>query len=443
MLNHSMSGRSAGALGVLALSALLGGCAGAAIQARPEQIPTLEQAVARSPRDTDAATRLGVAYFIAERYPDAKRSLQAAVDAGGTEGATYLYLGLANEELEDFQAARQAYNSYLEAGSSSDIKGEIRGRLSIVTRKELQQQAKLALQQEAILSDQPPTPNTVAVLPFRLNGLAEDMQPLQTALADMIITDLGFTSLQSLERVRVQSMIDEMVLGQAGMTAPETGARMGRLLKSAHVVQGAITGNGNAITVDATVANTGTANTRALNQQGQLDAIFTVEKQVVFAILDALNVQVTAREREAITNNRTGSLVAFLAYGRGLEALDRGDYSQALTQFQQATRLDPSFGAARAQQVETQQITDASTPDQIGQVGVVEVEAPSGSLAQEIANEVNYSPATATVQAAAPQTSSANSTQQRNPQTEQQPEPPISQAKKPIVTLVIPRPPGT
>lgn len=439
MFKQSKSGRPAGVLGALATLALLGGCAGVALEARPEQIPALEQAVARSPRNTDVATRLGVAYFMAERYPDAKRALQAAVDAGGTEGAAYLYLGLANEELEDFPAARHSYNRYLETGSNSKIKGEIRGRLAIVTRKELQQQARLAIQQEAVLSNEPPTPNTIAVLPFRLNGLSEDMQPLQTALADMIITDLGFTSLQSLERVRVQSMIDEMVLGQAGFTAPETGARMGRLLKSAHVVQGAITGTGNSITVDATVANTGAATTRNVNQQGQLDAIFAVEKQLVFAILDALGVTVTARERESITNNRTGSLVAFLAYGRGLDALDRGDYAAALTQFQQATQLDPSFGAARAQQVETQQMSDAGTTGEIGDVGIVEVEAPTtGNLAQEIANEVNFSPATATVQ-----TTSQPAAQERNPVTEQTTQPPITQATKPIINLVIPRPPGT
>jgi tetratricopeptide (TPR) repeat protein len=441
MFKELIAGRPAGAFGVLALSALLGGCAGVALQARPEEIPALEQAVARNPRDTDAATRLGVAYFMADRFEDAKRLLQGAVSAGSTEGAAFLYLGLANEELANYPEARQAYDRYLKEGSSSSIKGEIRGRLAIVTRKELQQQAKLAIQQESVLSQQPPTPNTIAVLPFQLNGLSADMAPLQTALADMIITDLGFTSLQSLERVRVQSMVDEMVLGQAGFTAPETGARMGRLLKSAHVVQGAVTGNGNAITVDATVANTGTTTARTLNQQGQLDAIFTVEKQVVFAILDALGVQVTAREREAITNNRTGNLVAFLAYGRGLDALDRGDYAQALSQFQQATRLDPGFSAARAQQVETQQITDAGTTDQIGQVGIVEVEAPqTGGLAQEIANEVNFSPATATVQAT---TQTAAAGQNRNPQTEQQTEPPITQAKKPVVTIVIPRPAGS
>lgn len=441
MLDRFRSARTAG-LGAVVAAALSSACAGGAFEARPEQIPSLEQVVARSPRDTEAAARLGIAYFLAERYEDARRTLRGAIDAGSTEGAAYLYLGLANEELEDFQAAREAYDSYLRVGTSSRVKGEIRGRLSLVARRELQQQAREALQQERILSDQKPTPRTIAVLPFRMSGLSEEMQPLQTALADMIITDLGLSNaLQSLERVRVQSLIDEMVLTQAGVTTQETGARMGRMLKAEHVVQGAITGAGSEIIVGATVLGTESRATRGeLSERGVADAIFDIEKQIVFGILDALNIQLTAREREAISNNRTSNLVAFLTYGRGLEALDRGDYNEAMSQFQQVRELDPAFGAARVQQQAAQQMGSAAAvaPEQVGQTAVVEITPPGTQMTSNIVNQVNFSPATSLSQ----QTQAAAAQQLRTPTAEQSTAPSLAQARKAGVIITIPNPRG-
>lgn len=424
-------------------TALATGCATVTYEARPEQIPELERALAGAPYDVDAGTRLGVAYYAADRLEDARTTLQSVVASETAPGAAYLYLGLANEELEDWSAARDAYNRYLQTGSNSSVKNEIRGRLALVTRRELRAEARAALQQEEVISDEPPTANTVAVLPFRLAGLPDEMQPLQTALADMIITDLSLTSLQSLERVRVQSMLDEMVLAQAGFTTQESGARMGRLLKAEHVVQGVMSGTGDDLALDASVLATAAQTTlEEVNRRGTIEAIFDLEKDVVFDILDALNITITAAEREAITSNRTGNLVAFIAYGRGLEALDRGDYGEALSQFQQATQLDPGFSAARVQQIEADQLSSAagSSPDQVAEAGYTEVGAPAaaGDLAADILDQVNFSPATTMTST---QTSTTQ-TQARNPTSEQKPEPTTSQATPARVIIVIPRPGG-
>lgn len=424
-------------------TALAAGCATVSYEARPEQIPELERTLAGAPYDVDAGTRLGVAYYAADRLEDARTTLQSVVANEAAPGAAYLYLGLANEELEDWAAARDAYNRYLETGSSSSVKNEIRGRLALVTRRELRAEARAALQQEDVISDEPPTANTVAVLPFRMTGLSDELQPLQTALADMIITDLSLTSLQSLERVRVQSMLDEMVLAQAGFTTQESGARMGRLLKAEHVVQGVMSGAGNELALDASVlATAAQATLDEVNRRGTIESIFDLEKQLVFDILDALNITVTAAEREAITSNRTGSLVAFIAYGRGLEALDRGDYGEALSQFQQASELDPAFSAARVQQVEADQLSSAasSSPDQVAEAGITEVGAPAGTgdLAADILDQVNFSPASTMTSTQTPTTQ----TQERNPSTEQRTEPTTTQATPVRVIIVIPRPGG-
>ena len=86
--------------------------------------------------------------------------------------------------------------------------------------------------------------------------------------------------------------------------------------------------------------------------------------------------QLTQAEREAIDENRTGSLQAFLAYGQGLQALDNGDYPAAQQFFQQAADIDPGFGPAQTQlqgATDLLQATNAPVND-VAQRGTEEVE---------------------------------------------------------------------
>jgi tetratricopeptide (TPR) repeat protein len=432
---------------VLASVLAVTGCASAAFQPRPQDIPALEQQVQRSPGNADLLTRLGAAYHADGRHDDARRTLQQALDTDGADGAAHLYLGLASEELGAWSDARAAYEAYLAQGGSSRLRSQIRGRLAIVSRHEIRELARQALAQEALLSQQPPTPNTIAVMPFVLAGLPDELAPLRTALADMIITDLSFTSLRSVERVRVQSMIDEMVLTQAGYTTAETGARMGRLLRAQNVVQGLITGGGNQLALSATVLNTEQRAGRDLARSGQVDAIFDLQKEMVFGILDALGIVPTAQERDAITGNRTGNLIAFVSYGRGLEAMDRGDYSEALNHFQESSRLDPAFRAAGAQRLEAQQVSTASSAEQISEIAVVEIGAvQAATLTQQIVDQVNYSPSTTMTQqptqSTAPPPPQGQPGQVPNPTTESQQQSPLSSASTARLIFIIPRPGG-
>ena len=52
-------------------------------------------------------------------------------------------------------------------------------------------------------------------------------------------------------------------------------------------------------------------------------------------------------ERQRILENGTQSLVAFLAYSRGLVAEDLGDFPAAALHYADAARADPNFTAAR------------------------------------------------------------------------------------------------
>lgn len=432
---------------MLIVGAALSGCAGA-LQPQAKDIPALEQTAQKSSSASDLS-QLGIAYYQAQRYAEAKTALQQAVQAGARDGNTSLYLGLANEELGDFTAARAAYEQYIGTNSGSQtLRKNIQGRIALVARQELRQTAKVALQREQQLATEAPTPKSIAVLPFKLIGISDEMKPLQTALAEMIVTDIGFTGLKSIERVRVQSMLDEMVLTVGGVTNDETGARMGHLLRAEKVVEGQLTGTGGeALSVDAVVLNT-TERTPSdpVTRQGQLQGIFDLEKQVVFGILEAAKYPLTAAEREKINENKAANLLAFLAFGRGLEAMDRGDYDQASAQFRQATQLDPSFNAARSQASATTTLSNAaqSTTAEIAVQSAPAVATSNASLQQNIAADLNPSPAQTVVN---PTTSSSGQTQvtttggdRTAPTTEATQAPQISQAKKATVVITVKNP---
>src|SRR5512146_657509 len=111
---------------IVATAAVCAGCATTGGTVRPENLAALEQRVTAQPGNKDAATALGVAYYNAKRFDDARKTLDNVVKTGTTNGAAYLYLGLADEELKDWQGARTAYEKYVETGKTGSLKEQIR-----------------------------------------------------------------------------------------------------------------------------------------------------------------------------------------------------------------------------------------------------------------------------------------------------------------------------
>jgi len=336
---------------LLALPLLLAGsaCVRSIPDATPADIPALEAALATSPEDAQLQSRLGIARFRQGNHAAAVELLEAAIEDGADDGATYLHLGLANEELGEYALARSAYTRYLEVGRSGSLMDEIQERLRLIVRQELQAAAAAAVAQEAQLTDAAPTPRSIAVLPLRPVSDNPDYEVLGLALADMMITDFSLTNaLTVLERAQIQALVDEMNLTEAGLAEPNTGARSGRMLRAEHVVQGAVTVIGTeAVEIDTDVVNTEAAASAGSAQGADaLEQIFDAEKEVVFGVIELLGIELTPAEVEAINENRAANLLAFLAYGRGLRALDGGDYVTAAEEFAAALDLDAGFDRA-------------------------------------------------------------------------------------------------
>jgi tetratricopeptide (TPR) repeat protein len=358
----------------LALALACGACAtGGPVRVSdvtPQSIPTLEAQRGQRPQDANVLTQLGVAYFKAGRYRDARPVLDTAVAGDPTSGVAAIYLGMTAEQLGDFAAARAAYQRYIGVATNNDLKRTARERLVLVDRNELTYQARQAVLNEAGLAAMPPESNTVAVMPFTFTGADTAIQPLGRGFAQLLVTDLAKSrQIRVLERERMQAILTELKLSDSAQTDPSTALRSGHLLRAARVVQGAVAGlPGNQLQVSAAVVNVTTAGVAAAAQQrDQLARVFDLEKQLALSLFTSMGIQLTPAEEQAIEQRPTQNVQAFLLYSRGLEAQDRGDFAAARAAFTQASALDPSFRAA-SQSAATATSLSAASQQSVAQV---------------------------------------------------------------------------
>jgi tetratricopeptide (TPR) repeat protein len=335
---------------LLASVVALNACA-AAFSASADNITRLEKATAARPESEAAQRALGIAYFQANRYADARDALDRAASLDPHDGVVALYRGLTAEAQDDLATARSAYESYLIYGKTRGVKKQIAERLVVLARKENEAAAKKAIAQEQALASVPGSPRTVAVLSFKFTGADTSLTPLERGFAELVATDLSRSAqLTVVERARLQVLLDEIRLQQTAGTEAGTGVRAGKILQAGRLVGGTISQlDSNQLRADAFVTNVQTTQIEGAgaNDQQALDQLFTLEKNIVLRLLADMGITLTTAERNLIEQRPTRSLAAFLSYSRGLELEDEGRFDAASRLFDNAVRLDPGFAAAQ------------------------------------------------------------------------------------------------
>jgi tetratricopeptide (TPR) repeat protein len=329
----------------------------------PDDLAALDARRAANPDDPRTLTSVGVALYRAGAHARARDALQAAVALDPTNFTATVHLGLASEGLRDYDAALAAYRkaSGLKIGKAE--RRVVEDRLASLARVRLAELARRAIAEERTLASAPSLPNSIAVLPWTYVGQNPELKPLERGLAHLLMTDLAkLPRFTLLEREQIQAMSDELALAAADRTAPGTAARSGRLLGAEQVIAGVFrdTERGS-IRLDATVITAATSEVRATGTASdRLEQLFAMEKALLFDLLDRMAIIPTPAERRALTERPTADIQSFLAFSRGLEAEDRGDFSGAAVFYQQAATRDPSFNAARTRADRSVKITAAS-----------------------------------------------------------------------------------
>jgi tetratricopeptide (TPR) repeat protein len=321
--------------------------------ATPADIPALVAAVRRD------STRAGPRFRLAAALSAAGRCDSAVLVAG--EGQALepdnavgpLVVGGCQERAERYDDAVATYREFVARHPRARGAAAVAAKAQLALRTVAERTARRALEHEAELAQQPPDARTVAVLPVVVAG-DSTYRPLSRGLAELITTDLAYIrDLRLVERLHVGALLDELRLAESERVDPATAARVGRLLRAGRMVQGVVTlapgagGPPAAALAASVVGETGVV--RPVGEaRGPFRRLLDLEKQVVFDLADQFGIALTEAERERIRRRGPTSVLALLAYGRGLEALDRGDYGAAARHFGAALRAEPGFAAARA-----------------------------------------------------------------------------------------------
>jgi tetratricopeptide (TPR) repeat protein len=340
--------RLASLIVVTTLSACLGG---GPAPVTPADLPQLEAQLKRQPANAALRLRYAAALFAAKRCDEAVTAARRAQQARPTDAGATLIVGECAEQATRYEDALQTYRAFITAYPQARGVAAVRAREELALRDYANQQARAALANEAQLALQPGDPNTIAVLPLTISSADSSYQPLGRGLAQLLISDLGLLQrFRLVERLRLTALLNEMQLGQTARVDPRTAARVGHLIRAGRLVQGLAnippTGD---VRLEASVVQSSGDVTTPQAATGQLRDLLKLEKQVVVGLAGALGYQLSEAERRRILENGTQNLAAFLAYSRGLEAADAGNYGRAAAYFGAAVRADPRFTAAQQQ----------------------------------------------------------------------------------------------
>lgn len=314
----------------------------------PAEIPGLIAQAQQQPQDAAVRFRLAAALAAGQRCDTGVVVARAALVLQPDNVLGPLVIGACQEQASRYDDALVTYSNFARDHPRARGVAAVLAKAQLALRASAERTAQQALAREAELAQQPPEAATIAVLPLVIAG-DSSVQPLSRGLAELLTTDLAYIrTLRLLERVQIGVLLDELKLGESGRVDPATAARVGRLLRAERMVQGTATiPAAGPVELSATVV-TGTGVVRPVGQvRGPFPKLLALEKQVVFDLAGQLGIELTEAERQRILSQGPKSLAAFLAYSRGLDDLDRGDYAGAARNFGAAAQGDPSFEAAR------------------------------------------------------------------------------------------------
>jgi TolB-like protein len=215
------------------------------------------------------------------------------------------------------------------------------------TEAELAARRAVAAEQ-AIRADTLPL-RSLGVAPFAVSAADTALAPLAYGLADLLMTDLARSAqLRVVDRLRLDALLREVQLVEAGRVDPASAPRVGRLLGARRLVVGALASEAdNRVIIEARVADVVTGETRAaVSASASLSDILAAEKELALRLFRELGVNLTPAEQRAIEARPTRNLAALLAYSRGVRYEVEGRYDAAAAEYRGALRLDPSFAIA-------------------------------------------------------------------------------------------------
>ena len=172
-------------------------------------------------------------------------------------------------------------------------------------------------------------PQTIAILYFENNSVVDrdKLDPLKKGLADMLITEMSkIKGLKVVERQRIQSVVEELNLGESDLVDKGTSQKMGKLLGAKVLLFGGFSNLfGDKLRIDARIVATETGLTlKAEEETGDLDQFLTMLNSLVKKISDDLEVKLSSAEEDQLGSAKDGKFNGYVTYAQALNLEDNG-----------------------------------------------------------------------------------------------------------------------
>ena len=170
---------------------------------------------------------------------------------------------------------------------------------------------------------------TVAISYFDNTSGSEQYNPLSKGLADMLITDLSSVkSIQIVEREKLESLLNEISLGEEKFINPSTAQKLGKGLGAEYILTGAFLSIEPLMRIDARLVNVETGVIEKANKvEGLAKDFFTLEKQLVNHLIKNLNIDTDINKNKDKKTNI--SFDAIINYSKSIDLFDKGYTSSA------------------------------------------------------------------------------------------------------------------
>ncbi|MBU8920731.1 MAG: CsgG/HfaB family protein [Bacteroidales bacterium] len=200
--------------------------------------------------------------------------------------------------------------------------------------------------------DRAPEIKTIAIMEFdnfSIGKYKKELGDISKALADFFEYDFSrFTDLKIVERDKLDYLLREIKLSEEGKIDQATAVRVGKMLGAQLMVFGSIAqvDRKNARMV-VRVVNVETSEIiTSADMEGKPNFV-EMEKGLVKAIAEKLELVVTDQMKTAIEESATTDMDAAKLYSLGLKYMDDYQYEKAYEHFQQAYEKDNTFVEAK------------------------------------------------------------------------------------------------
>jgi TolB-like protein len=259
-----------------------------------------------------------------------------------------LYLGIAYVKDDQLRNGIAAWNRFLDVGATRQVR-EVRRLLTLLSIAESHLFAHESLSPNGASGSDSASRRQLAALYYNDLSAEKGLRSVQKSLAAMMLSDFAqVDGLTVVTRLQMEAFLSEMGFPRTGLVETARVAAIGPHLGAEFLLYGTLSTLLKDLRVNTTIAlaSTGAVKGTFLSAES-LDRFYVLQKKVVFSVIERLGYRLPDRTQGHLDPPHTTNFNAFLHFGRGLDALDEGEWEVAKVFFEKAVDEDSGFDLAR------------------------------------------------------------------------------------------------